>query len=68
MLVAVYSTHKFEREYIKGFISKHTLCLLETRLTLETASLAQGSLAVSIFVNDDASAPVLARLNGVGVK
>ncbi len=68
MQVAVYSTHKFEREYLKKALSNYQLLLLETRLTLETASLAQGSQAVSIFVNDDASAPVLQKLQEVGVK
>lgn len=68
MKVLVYSTHKFERKYLEESIRNHTLRLLETRLTLETASLAQGSQAVSIFVNDDASAPVLQKLSEAGVK
>lgn len=42
--------------------------MLETRLTTDTASLAAGSEAVSIFVNDDASAPVLKKLKEAGVK
>lgn len=68
MQVAVYSTHKFEKEYIKKSLSNHALRLLETRLTLETASLAHRSHAVSIFVNDDASAKVIQKLHEVGVK
>ena len=68
MQVLVYSTHKFERKYLEESIRNHTLRLLDTRLTLATASLAQGSLAVSIFVNDDASAPVLQKLSEAGVR
>ncbi len=68
MKVVVYSIHKFEREYLEKNILGHTLLLLDTRLTLETATLAQGSQAVSIFVNDDASAPVLRKLQELGVK
>jgi D-lactate dehydrogenase len=68
MQVLFYSTHKFEKEYLKEFICDQKLLLLETRLTLETARLAQGSQAVSIFVNDDASAPVLQKLSEAGVK
>lgn len=68
MKVVVYSTHKFEREYLESIIRGHAMRLLDTRLNLETASLAQGSQAVSIFVNDDASAPVLQKLQEAGVK
>lgn len=68
MQVAVYSTHKFEKEYLKKFIQNHALHLLEVRLSIETASLAQGSQVVSIFVNDDASSTVLLKLHEAGVK
>ncbi|MEO5599623.1 MAG: 2-hydroxyacid dehydrogenase [Cyclobacteriaceae bacterium] len=68
MKVAIYSSHKFEKEYLEKSMVSHALCFFETRLTLESASLAQGSQVVSIFVSDDASAPVLQTLHGVGVK
>lgn len=68
MKVAIYSSHKFEKEYLEKSMVSYSLCLFETRLTLESASLAQGSQVVSIFVSDDASAPVLQKLYGVGVK
>lgn len=68
MQVLIYSTHKFEKDYLEKFIQNHELHLLETRLTLETASLAKGNQAVSIFVNDDASAQVLRKLSEAGVK
>ncbi|MDN3670520.1 2-hydroxyacid dehydrogenase [Echinicola jeungdonensis] len=68
MKVTVFSTHKFEREFLNLAIQDHQLHLLETKLTLDTASLAAGSEAVSIFVNDDASGPVLQKLKEVGVK
>lgn len=68
MEVLGFSTHRFEKEFLEGAIKKHNLRLLESRLSLETVGLAKGSLAVSIFVNDDASAPVLQKLHEVGVK
>ena len=68
MKVLIYSTRKFEREYIERALNNHELRMLETRLTADTASLAAGSEAVSIFVNDDASAPVLKKLKEAGVK
>jgi len=68
MEVAVYSIRKFEKDLLEKYCIDHTLHLLETRLKLETAGLAKGADAVSIFVNDDASAPVLRRLKEIGVK
>lgn len=68
MQVAVYSIHKFEKKYLEDYCGKHTLRFLETRLSVETASLAQGSQAVSIFVNDDGTAPVLQLLNQLGIR
>ena len=40
----------------------------ETRLSEDTAALAAGYDVISAFVNDDLSAPVLARLKELGVK
>lgn len=68
MQVAIYSSHKFEKNYLEKSCSAHSLRFLEVRLTAETASLAQGAQAVSIFVNDDGSAPVLQKLNDLGVR
>lgn len=69
MKVIVYSAHKFEREYLeKAFNGKHDVKYINGSLTVETASLARGSEAVSIFVSDDASAPVLQILSKAGVK
>lgn len=67
MKVAFYSAHKFEKEFIEKFIPHHAIILLESRLSAETASLARGSQAVCIFVNDDGSAPVLRKLKDAGV-
>lgn len=69
MKTTVFSTHKFEESHLlfanKG---KHELNLFETRLTNNTASLAQGSEAISLFTSDDASAKVLEKLSAFGVK
>ena len=68
MEVAVYSIRKFEKDLLEKYCKNHTLHLLETRLKLETAGLAKGASAVSIFVNDDASAPVLQKLKEIGIQ
>lgn len=69
MKVIVFSAHNFERQYLENSNGgKHTLKFISTPLTAETASLAQGYDAASIFVNDDASAPVLDILSKAGVQ
>jgi D-lactate dehydrogenase len=67
MEVFIYSSRKFEREHLARALAKHHPRFSDTRLALETATLAKGSDAVSIFVNDDASAPVLQKLKEAGV-
>ncbi|WP_320815049.1 2-hydroxyacid dehydrogenase [Flavobacterium sp.] len=69
MKTTIFSTHKFEAPYlIKANNGKHELKMLETRLTKETAILAKGSITVSIFTGDDASAEVLKQLSIFGIK
>jgi D-lactate dehydrogenase len=69
MKTAVFSAHKFERDYLLAANNgKHELKLLETHLSKDTANLAAGCEAVSIFVSDDASATVLEKLKEQGVK
>ena len=65
----IYSTHKFEKEFlVKSNADKHKLKFVELPLSLETAYLAEGTAAISIFVNDDGSEKVLDILNKSGVK
>lgn len=68
MQVAVYSAHKFEKSFLETACHGHTLRFLETRLTPDTVLLAKGCDAVSIFVNDDGSAPVLRMLENIGIR
>ncbi|MBD8491308.1 2-hydroxyacid dehydrogenase [Echinicola sp. CAU 1574] len=68
MKVTFFSAHKFEHSYLKEAIPNHKLKLLETRLNLDTVGIARGSDAVSLFVSDDASAPVLEKLHEMDIK
>jgi D-lactate dehydrogenase len=69
MKVTVYSTLSFERSLLEhANAGRHQLQLLDSHLDVETAALAQGSLAVSIFAADDASAPILEQLWAHGVR
>ncbi|MDP9229665.1 MAG: 2-hydroxyacid dehydrogenase, partial [Bacteroidota bacterium] len=69
MNVLIYSTHKFEMKILlTQNEDKHNLKFLDLRLNEETAYLANGSAAVCIFVNDDASGKILDKLHGAGIK
>lgn len=69
MKIAVYSTHRFEEKYLtSAFDGKYEVKYISTSLSIETAPLAEGSQAVSIFVNDDASAKVLQILDKIGIR
>lgn len=68
MDVVIFSAHKFEKEFIlQANAGKHNLQFLDVQLNIHTAYLAKGAQCVSIFVNDDASAPVLEILRKEGV-
>ena len=69
MKTALYSNHGFEKNYLLNANNgRHELIILEPSLNLQTASLAEGCKAVALFVSDDASAPVLEKLNQLGIK
>ena len=72
MRVLIYDAKKYDRETLQAANEanevRHELVFVESLLNAQTAPLADGFRAVSIFVNDDASAPVLERLARGGVR
>ncbi len=69
MKVAIYSTHKFEEEYLKAANSgKHQLVFISESLKPETVHLAKDCRAVCVFVSDDLGKESLIALNSLGVK
>jgi D-lactate dehydrogenase len=74
MKVTVFSAQRYDRQFFdrinaqqfagNGFL----LSYQESRLTPATVSLAQGSDAVCVFVNDLLDQPVLEQLAGLGVR
>lgn len=70
MKTAIYSSLDYERPFLEeaNAAGEHELRFLSAALSLQTAPLAQGCEAVSIFVSDDASAPVLEALAKQGVR
>ena len=70
MHIAFFSTKPYDRRFFEEANEEfgHQLDFLEARLTAESASLAGGSAAVCVFVNDVADAPVLRALEAVGTR
>ena len=70
MRLAVFDTHRFDREALETANARygHTLVFFEPRLTAQTARLAQGFEAVCSFVNDRLDAAALEVLQGEGVR
>ena len=69
MNVVLYTTRLYEKDFLKtSNADKHHLKFIDVPLKEETAYLAKGADAVSIFVNDDASEHVLEILHNEGVK
>jgi len=70
MRLAVFDTHRFDREALEAANARygHTLVFFEPRLTAQTARLAQGFEAVCAFVNDKVSAEVLEVLHAGGTR
>lgn len=69
MQIAVFSAKPHDRRHLaRANDGAHDLRFLDTRLTAATATLAEGAHAVCAFVNDDLSAPVIARLAAQGTR
>ena len=70
MRIAMFSTKPYDRPSFEAApgAAAHEILFLEPRLAPLTATLAAGAEAVCIFVNDDASAPVLEALVAGGTK
>ena len=70
MRVTVFSTRPYDRRFLDQANGdhRHELVYQEAKLNGETASLADGSEAVCLFVNDRADAAVIESLTSLGVK
>ncbi len=65
----IYSYHGFDKPYFETVgHNELQLSFTDQVLSVETASLSKGCKAVSLFSNDDASAPVLEQLYRNGVR
>lgn len=70
MRVAIFSTKPYDERFLTEANERHghELVFFETRLTLDTASLAAGCDAVCAFVNDQLNGDVLRRLAAHGTR
>jgi D-lactate dehydrogenase len=69
MNVAVFSTKPYDERFLSAACGPaHTLTFFEDRLNPKSAPLAAGFDAVCAFVNDDLSAPTLAKLAAGGTR
>jgi len=70
MKLAVYSTKQYDKKYLEQVNTEFGFDLefYDFLLTEKTAKTAHGCEGVCIFVNDDASRPVLEELKNQGVK
>lgn len=70
MRVAVFSTQRFDREFLDAANQRrgHDLQFLEARLTPQTCVLAEGVPAVCVFVNDQVNEKVLTTLSSAGTR
>ena len=70
MKVAVFSSKAYEKPFLDAANAdpRHDLLYLDAPLAPATADLAKACPAVSIFVGDDASAPVLRALHAGGTR
>ncbi|HTH18987.1 MAG TPA: 2-hydroxyacid dehydrogenase, partial [Candidatus Udaeobacter sp.] len=69
MNVAIFSAKKYDREFLNAANSTlHKLRFFEPHLNEETVSLATGFEAVCVFVNDQVTASVIAKLRSLGVR
>ncbi|KIC96357.1 2-hydroxyacid dehydrogenase [Flavihumibacter solisilvae] len=67
MKVAFFSTQPYDRQYFNRYNKGHEISYFEAGLNRQTASLAAGSGAVCVFVNDQLDAGVLKELHSLGV-
>jgi D-lactate dehydrogenase len=70
MKVAVFDTHRFERETLDSENRRygHRLSYFDCRLSRQSADLAKGFEAVCCFVNDHLDAATLQRLKELGIR
>ena len=68
MKIAVFSTCKYDQDFLETYNTGHELRFFDSSLNLENVSLTKGFDALCLFVNDKADSSVLPALKKNGVK
>ena len=68
MRIAVFSTYRYDQDFLERFNTGHELTFFSAALNELTVSLTEGYDAICIFVNDIANAAVLGKLAENGIK
>lgn len=68
MKIAVFSTYRYDEEFLSKFNTGHELSFFTVALTEETVKLAEGFEAICIFVNDRVDSDIIKTLHKGGIK
>ncbi|MGF7080981.1 2-hydroxyacid dehydrogenase [Mucilaginibacter sp. UYCu711] len=68
MKIAIFSTYRYDEEFLNRFNTGHELIFFTVSLNEQTAELTKGFEAICIFVNDVVNESVLKRIKANGVK
>ena len=69
MKIAFYSTHEFEKEYIKkANTAEHELIFIDEELSSETIDKANGCNVISLFSSDKTNENILKGLKDLGIR
>jgi D-lactate dehydrogenase len=68
MKIAVFSTQKYDREFLSAVQTEHKFVFFEAQLNTDTVNLTQGFDGVCIFVNDHADSEIITELKNNGIK
>lgn len=68
MKIAVFSTCKYDQEFLERYNTGHKLSFFDSSLNLENVALTKGFDALCLFVNDQVDAAVLSALKENGIR
>ncbi|SMC94684.1 2-hydroxyacid dehydrogenase [Pedobacter nyackensis] len=68
MKIAIFSSCKYDHDFLKQYNTGHELTFFESTLTLKNVTLTKGFDALCLFVNDQANSEVLYALKENGVR
>ncbi len=68
MKIAVFSTRKYDQEFLERYNTGHELSFFDSSLSHENVALTKGFDALCLFVNDKADSKILSALKDNGIR